>query len=73
MDEQDPTEQMDWITAQKKRRRFNIGMSGTEQSNFATLSVDEKLFHMMDKLNKKELNQTLIKFSQQLSTTVQGK
>lgn len=44
-------------------------MSGTEQSNFATLSIDEKLSHMMDILNSLEdSNQTLAKFSQNLST-----
>ena len=66
---QDPAEQMEWIAAQNKRKRINTGMSGTEQSNFATLSINEKLSHMMDKLNSLEdSNQTLAKFSQNLST-----
>lgn len=70
---QDPTEQMDWVAAQNKRRRFNTGTSGIEQSNFSTLSIDEKLSHMMDKLNSLEdTNQTLVKFSQSMNT-VQGK
>ena len=41
-------EDMDIQTAQSKRRRFNTGMENTA---FSSLSVDNKLTHMCDKLN----------------------
>ncbi|MEW8548173.1 MAG: hypothetical protein AB2693_32115 [Candidatus Thiodiazotropha sp.] len=55
-------------SAQTKRKRFNTGMTGTDQ-NFSTLSIDDKLSHMLQKLNNLEQsNQEIAKFSQGLST-----
>ena len=51
-------ENMDIQTAQSKRRRCN---TGTDNSAFLSLSIDDKLAHVCDKINNlEESNRTLV-------------
>ena len=51
-------EDMDIQTAQSNRRRFNTGM---ENTSFSSLSIDDKLTHMCDKLNfLEQANRTVV-------------
>ena len=71
---QDPEpEQMELqlVPVWNKRRRFNTGSptAGTGQINLSSLNVDEKLSHIVDKLNSLERsNNEIMKFSQQLNS-----
>ena len=64
--------ELQWIPVRNKRRRFNTGSpaaAGTGQINFSSLNVDEKLSHIVDKLNSLERsNNEIMKFSQQLNS-----
>ena len=66
---QDPEpEQMElqWVPVRNKRRRFNTGSpaaAGTGQINFSSLNVDEKLSHIVDKLNSLERSNSRVVFS----------
>ena len=67
--------ELQWVPVRNKRKRFNTGSpaAGTDQINFCSLSVDEKLSHMFDKLNNLEQsNYEIVKFSQQMNS-VQAK
>ena len=58
--------ELQWVPVQNKRRRFN---TGTGQIKFSSLDVDEKLSHIVDKLNSpKRSNNEIMKFSQQLNS-----
>ena len=60
-------EQIDWEAAQSKRKRFNTG-AGSGEINFSSLSVDDKLSHMLIKLNNlEESNKVMVNISQGLS------
>lgn len=72
LDAQDSLENMDvqWIPVRNKRRRFNTGSpsTGTDQINISSLSVDDKLSQMLNKLNNLEKsNQEIVKISQNMS------
>ena len=67
--------ELQWVPVRNKRRRFNTGSpaAGTDQINFSSLNVDEKLSHMFDKLNSLEQsNNEIMKFSHQMNS-VQAK
>ena len=66
--------EVQWIPIQNKRKRFNTGNMGAGmESNFSSLSMDEKLSHMYEKLQSLEQsNQTIAQFSQNMNT-VQSK
>ena len=50
-------DQAEAVAAQKKRRKFS---TGTDMNTFSHLSLDDKLCHMLDKLNNLELSQRAI-------------
>ena len=67
--------ELQWVPFRNKRRRFNTGSpaAGSDQINFSSLNVDEKLTHMFDKLNSLEQsNNEIMKFSHQMNS-VQAK
>lgn len=72
LDAQDSLENMDvqWIPVRNKRRRFNTASpsTGTDQINISSLSFDDKLSQMLNKLNILEKsNQEIVKISQNMS------
>ena len=72
LDAQDSLGNMDvqWIPVRNKRRRFNTGSpsAGTDKINISSLSVDDKLSQMLNKLNNLEKsNQEIVKISQNMS------
>ena len=70
--EQEPKQmQLQWALVRSKRQHFNTGSpaAGTGQINFATLNVDEKLSHIVEKLNSLERsNNEILKMSQKLKS-----
>lgn len=72
LDAQDSLENMDvqWIPVRNKRRRFNTASpsTGTDQINISSLSFDDKLSQMLNKLNILEKsNQEIVKISRNMS------
>lgn len=75
MDINNEDDQMDiqWVPVRNKRRRFNTGSPGagtvSDQINFSSLTVNEKLSQMFDKLNiLEQSNQEIMRYSQQIDS-----
>ena len=64
--------ELEWVPVQNKRRRFNTespAAASMGQISFSSLNVDEKLSHIVDKLNSLERsNNEIMKLSQQLNS-----
>ena len=63
--------ELQWVPVRNKRWRFNKGSpgAGTGQINFSALKIDEKLSHVVDKLNSLEQSKKeIMKFGQQMNS-----